>query len=715
MKYTNHLVPDCWKVLKKSGKSNMKKCNIQITYFQSLQKFFACFAQTFANFAVNKSSTSFIIFLISLSIDLIIPIEGFSQEEKLSEIIISVAEELASDDTEPGIAALFIERLSELSEDPVRINSADEQELSRLFFLTDFQIKAIVDYINSTGNIVSLYELVNIPGFDQESVKTIIPFITLDNLTSVDSDSYRLKNIVTANLTFRTGNKDINHLGSPCKILLKHKFTTGAFSGGFTSEKDAGEPLLSGNPPQPDFLSGHLTYTGKGFIRKIIVGDFGACFGQGTNLNTGISSGISLTSSGFMSGRDEFRPYTSTDENNFFRGTAAEFRLKNLVCSFFFSKNKLDATPGLSDGSSYDHIKNLYLTGLHNTTSSLQKKDILIETGYGLNLLYTLNNNRLGFLWSHTGFSLPIRNDSNKPEDLYDFRGDRNDLITINYAGLIRKVLLYGELTYDNDHDRGLVTGISIRPDARLNINFLYRNYSPGFTSFHGRGPGTGSSNRNEEVILGNFTFELAKYLFISAGVEIQEFPWLKYRSGAPSSGKKAEIRLRYLPAEKISIEVVYYFRETMLNSSDNYGVSKLENLVSRSIKGVVKYNIIDNLTLITRVDYKSVYPSGNKGMLLLQDINYRFKSIPVSCWLRFCTFDTDDWDSRLYTYENDLLYSFSIPALSGKGSRAYMMAAWRPGGKTEFRIKYGITCREEMPFILKQSEEFKFQFRLRF
>src|SRR5512136_2454288 len=92
-----------------------------------------------------------ILFLFSLN--------TYSQEINLSEIIISIAEDLAADETDPEAISGFIEQLHELSENPVRINSDDEAELSRLFFLSDFQIKAIRDHVRSTGNIVSIYEI----------------------------------------------------------------------------------------------------------------------------------------------------------------------------------------------------------------------------------------------------------------------------------------------------------------------------------------------------------------------------------------------------------------------------------------------------------------------------------------------------------------------------------------------------------------------------
>ena len=113
---------------------------------------------------------------------------------------------------------------------------------------------------------------------------------------------------------------------------------------------------------------------------------------------------------------------------------------------------------------------------------------------------------------------------------------------------------------------------------------------------------------------------------------------------------------------------------------------------ITRSIKASFRYSLNENLSFGSRADYKFAEPAGSRGFILCQDINYIFRKIPVTIWVRYCLFSTDDWSSRIYTYENDLLYSFSIPALAGRGSRSYIMVRWKVNDFAEMRIKYGMS-----------------------
>lgn len=653
----------------------------------------------------------YILPIIFLSISL----SSFCQEDKLSDEISNIVEELAADESDPGAAVIYFELLNDLAENPVQVNTRDQTELSRLFFLSDFQIKALADYTLSSGKIVSFFEIANIPGFDRETAEMMIPFITLDNMKNSLPDSAIFRSNLLTNLSLKSSDIDSSAPGSALKLLTKYRFNSGNVSGGFTAEKDAGEKLLDGNTTLPDFLSAHLAISGKGYLRRLVIGDYAVRFGQGACINTGIRTGLSLTAPGYLSGRNEIKPYTSTDENNFFRGVASQFQVKNLSFSIFYSVNKIDATLNSTNGSSADYIETIYRTGLHNTASSLIKKDNATETSWGANLSYNFNNLKIGLILSENRLSLPVLVTDKNPGNIYEFQGDVNRVVAISYTGVIKKIILFGELSSDNRNKIALIQGFTLKPADRLAVNILYRNYESGYTAFHSNGPGSSPTGNNPEGLLGNFTFEAAKYFFISAGCNIQYYPWMKYRCSAPSSSVREEVRLKYNPPNRFATELVYDYRYFMQDKTESKGITKQDKILTRSIRWSAKYTADEVLSLGTRFDLKVVSPSGSTGMLILQDVNCRFRRIPLTLWFRYCIFNTDNWDSRLYAWENDLLYSFSIPSLSGEGSRSYIVAGWKVLDNTELRVKYGITTLVENKENLKDTKELKVQFRIRF
>lgn len=56
----------------------------------------------------------------------------------------------------------------------------------------------------------------------------------------------------------------------------------------------------------------------------------------------------------------------------------------------------------------------------------------------------------------------------------------------------------------------------------------------------------------------------------------------------------------------------------------------------------------------------------------MYQDIKWTYKRFQL--YTRFALFDTPDYDTRLYAYENDVLYTVSVPAYYYTGNRIYGM-----------------------------------------
>lgn len=65
---------------------------------------------------------------------------------------------------------------------------------------------------------------------------------------------------------------------------------------------------------------------------------------------------------------------------------------------------------------------------------------------------------------------------------------------------------------------------------------------------------------------------------------------------------------------------------------------------------------------------------SSESGFLIYQGFQLKPNQKDLTISFRYSVFDTDSYDSRLYAFEQDVPYSFSIPAFSGRGSRFYFL-----------------------------------------
>ena len=89
-------------------------------------------------------------------------------------------------------------------------------------------------------------------------------------------------------------------------------------------------------------------------------------------------------------------------------------------------------------------------------------------------------------------------------------------------------------------------------------------------------------------------------------------------------------------------------------------------------------------------VNIKRDSRENENGILFTQDISFKPKSFPVDLTLRYALFDTDSYDTRIYTYENNALYVFSIPAYYYQGSRAYVLMRYSFLRSADLWIRYG-------------------------
>ena len=628
---------------------------------------------------------------------------AISQRSTDLSLISDIAEEFSLDYDDIGSASNILELLEELADTPININEADEKEISKLFFLSGYQIKSLIYHIQTSGKIMSIYEIASIPGFSKQIAESMSPFITLDN-TSNTSNKGKGRRDLISNISFKPGDRDTTLLGSNHKILTKYKATHGKFQYGFTIEKDAGERFIDKETKSPDFLSGYVMFEGDRFLKRLVIGDYVAKIGQGININTKFSTSLSITGNDFSSGKDDIKGHTSSDENNFFRGIAAEFETDRLNMFLMFSHHDIDATIERDADTENSYVVGLYDTGLHTKETYLKRKDALTETSYAGNISYNFNMVKVGVTWSRNQFSIPFQSTN--------FTGNVTSSYSGYYHANLNRTTLYGEISTNDFKNRSFVQGVKLRPNDRLSVNVLYRNYSADYVSFHGRGPG---SNSNDETgLFGNFKLELFSHFFITSGMDLSKKSRISYRNNFPTKKLKAEIRADYEMSDNIGLQLAYTVRTSTNNGDGGIGMPSIEEKKTKGIKAVAKFQFDESLALTLRTESKKITQTGSRGYATAVDVNYRFRTLPMTIWFRSCIFKTEDWDSRIYLYENDLLYSYSIPALSGEGYRNYMMIKYSIGQTADIRVKYSIKGLWGDDGVTN-TDEVKIQLKLRF
>ncbi len=87
-------------------------------------------------------------------------------------------------------------------------------------------------------------------------------------------------------------------------------------------------------------------------------------------------------------------------------------------------------------------------------------------------------------------------------------------------------------------------------------------------------------------------------------------------------------------------------------------------------------------------------------GVSLAQDIAYTLpfrKGMGLGFHVRLQGFDAREWANRIYIYEHDVLYAYSIPAVYGLGGRAYVCLRWQiiPQLALYFRLSETVYARD--------------------
>ena len=634
---------------------------------------------------------------------------GYSQnlEEEKQKQIEQAIESIAESDEADITNSVILEDITKNAEHQININMASSEELEQLNMLDFRQIQNIIVYRKQNGYFVSYSELATVEGMTPEVIASLTPFITF-NVPS-DSIAYSRKGLyqrvmVRVKTAFPqakgyssvSDSKDAVYPGLPVSLYSRyHLEIPGKFEFGLITDNDAGEEFFKGsNKLGFDYYSGFISWKGRGFIRQVTVGDFLLRFGQGVNFWTGSGLGKSGNVLGIMKSGQGVRPYTSTDENRFFRGISTTLGNGPFKLMLFYSNKNRDAN--IISGSETDrYFTSLQTSGYHRTSSETEDEKSVNEQIVGGYSELRFRRFRVGALFAHQQFGLPM-NAGSSPYKAKSFSGSDNFNLGVDYQLALPGIQFFGEAGLSKNLKPGGVQGLVWHAHPQISWSVYYRYFNPGFHTFYGSSLSESSGNRNETgLYTGVMLYPLPK-VKISCYVDIYHFPWLTYSTMSPGSGSDYMAQIDIALSRKFSFYLKGKYESKPQKISGGTGVAADYAEMTTKLRIHTEYVVSEKLTLRSRFEYSGYLFNDvhEDGFLVFQDFIYApFRR--VNLWFRYAWFNTDGYNSRIYAYENDLLYSFSIPEFHGNGHRIYLNLKWSPTSRITAYLKAGCTIHD--------------------
>ncbi len=604
----------------------------------------------------------------------------------------------------------LLDYLEDLESHPIDLNTATIEDLEEIPFISSNLAREIIVYRNKYFPIKSKRELLEIDNLTEETYELIKNFfIVKKDTTFIDEkdleNQNNEKNILFKNfgLRYRTrfqqelqtkeGYLNGNYPGSKAKIYNQLNFNylneKYLLEGNITIEKDPGEKSLA------DFYSGFIELKNYKRIKNAVLGDYSLNFGQGIGMWSGLGfSKGSVTVDAIKKRGNSIKGYSSVNESQFFRGAAIDIKYKDLNFLTFFSNNYFDA----SIDTTLDEISSFYFDGYHRNISESNRKNSAKEVLIGTRGYYSKENIQIGVTYWTSKFSKSVGTDSSKR--LYNFSGDKANILSFDYDLIYKNMNLYGEFARSQSGAVASIGALRFNFGKIANFVFLYRNYPENFSPVHSFGFGEKNGNTQNEVGLysGAFLYPY-KGLFLSVYYDQFKFPYRSYTETVSVLGNDLLLNINWSVNKNLDINVRYKNenKEGARSVTDEFGrtIKKIDNRNLTNFRIGFDYNFTNKFRIRSRYDYVFInykfYGGNNKGYLFYTD----FRFIPIfglSVSTRLIFFDTENYDSRIYEYEDDISGVMSNVALYEKGRRWYTLLKYKPLNFLKIYLKYSET-----------------------
>ena len=516
------------------------------------------------------------------------------------------------------------EELLSIAENPMDLNEVTGEDLSRLMFLSDEQIDAILMYQYQHG-FRELYELQLIDCLKDYEIRNLLPFVEVRGEEAIRREAKgkemyfrEVFHYAKHEMTLRVDARNMeDFVGDPMYGKLRYRFNyQNRVQAGVSVLRRQGDKAIEQEGERWDY-GGYIQLKDIGPMKTIVAGNYQANFGYGLVVGSPFKRGKSAYIQSTATTDEGLKKYSSVgDSYNYFHGVGATARIKWADVSAFYSLRK-----GKEDA--WNHVVGV------NATARWKKLKVGV-----------------------TGVETIRREGDEAMRQEVIGQGVMGANVRYNWG----KVDVWGEVaaSHAEQWGWGTIMGVRVNPISDLNLLAIYRYYSPEYENIYANALCSKTRMYDEHGgylgieynRLRNWELSLFGDVWKDGYETMAQADWL--------SNKAYQMHMRVRAKRK--------------NAIDTY-----------SARWKMEWNL-GNWQLKTQVDANMVYAKKkwSYGWSLFQDVEYRFVQVPIVLQLRAQAFDAREWNNRVYIYENDVLYAYAIPFVYGLGGRFWLNARYK-------------------------------------
>ncbi|MDR2511758.1 MAG: helix-hairpin-helix domain-containing protein [Bacteroidales bacterium] len=595
------------------------------------------------------------------------------------EILSDIFQDSESDYTE------LIDDLENYRNKPLNINKATRNDFSNLLILNDLQIEEILHYRKTYGNITSINELKILKNFSDELICFLQNFVDFDVEKDLKLSWKLIKEKNKSELLAKYGRvfvkkKGFEHsdttanrfLGSPDNISLRYRFTVlDKIKIGFNAAKHEGEEFFYGHQKQGfPVYSVFAQINDMGILKNLVVGHYRLQFGQGLTLWNGMSYGNDAAGMSLKKSAIGVKGVASNSSYGYLQGVAVTLKINRFNLTTFASIKHIDGS--IADTNEMGNtiaVSSILQTGYKQTLNDIAKKNVGFQGIYGLRLEYSGNTFRTGITAHYNHLNVDFR-PKIRPDNQFSVIPQHNINFGMDFEGNFSILRYFGEISMSKNAGFAGVVGSKIYLSQNLTMNILYRYYDKKFQNFFSGGYG---NNNNESGLTIGVLASLSKIFILAASSDLLNRQWFTYNSDVPVYSQKINIKLDVNLSKYVAIYLTY--KGNFVQNSSRYQNFLMEKTIittKHNLRLNADFQPITNLHFITRMEMN--FNKKEKGYLLNQTVKYNLTKIPLNISAGFAVFNVDNYDMRIYAYENSVLHDFSSQAFFDKGSRFYLL-----------------------------------------